>query len=653
MTTPDPTTAPRPGAPRLNQKPDREPGQKPDRAPDRESPPTRPRSAWLSRLSWLVLGALLAATLAGTLTFDRGTWPGLVGDEATYLMQAQSLAFDGDLHYDAGDYRRFVGLWHTPPEGLILQSDDDGATISFGKPSFYAIAIAPFVRLAPVRGPFVANALLLALAGVAAALALRRRIGPAAPLWVAAFLFASVTFAYVFWAHADLFLMVLAALALALAFGERPGEAGAGSGSREGSPEGLDWSLLRWAGAGALLAPIALSRPFYATLYLPVALRAAASLRGAPGRRRWPRVAALAAGAALVALPAVGISLTLHGHWTSYSGERMGFYSYTGFPGVDFPAAEWAGRLAQRGGAGSWAAARSFKIPVLPRVTAWNALYFLAGRDVGLLPYYLPLLLGLAAFRPGRGRWALLVAIAATAACFLYVRPFNFYGGGGSIANRYVLPVYPAFWFLAAAVEGRWRRSWAVAAPVVVALAAAPFLLPLWSAPRAYPHLPGGGYRYLSPAARWLLPYETTLDHLKPSGHEDVRRDGLWIKSLGPELDPDAPGGWLAMSPGPHGGATGELLVGSPRRLRLLRIEFAPPGPERVEVEGCSVEPAVLPSAGGSAFLLTPAAPRARHRMWWTDRPVWLYRWVIAVPPGQVSSGEPVRFRLVPSPPAE
>ena len=50
--------------------------------------------------SWAVLGLLLAATLIGALTFDRRSWPGLVGDEATYLMQAQSLAWDLDDVYD-------------------------------------------------------------------------------------------------------------------------------------------------------------------------------------------------------------------------------------------------------------------------------------------------------------------------------------------------------------------------------------------------------------------------------------------------------------------------------------------------------------------------------------------------------------------------
>ena len=577
-----------------------------------------------------------------------------MGDEATYLMQAQSLALDGDLFYDAGDYRRFVDLWHPPPEGLILQSDDEGGTIAFGKPSFYALVIAPFVRVAPVRGPFVANALLLALAGVASALTLRRRVGPAAPLWVAAFLFASVTFASVFWTHADLFLMVLAALALALAYG-RDGE----DGRWREPPAGACCDGRR---AGALLAPVALSRPFYATLFLPVALAATARSRNGreratpapiaqaarrPRRRRAP-------GGARRGRDQPGGPRSLD----QLRRRAHGLLPLHRLPRVDFPAADWADRLAERGGPGSWAAARSFQIPVLPKVTAWNLLYFLAGRDVGLLPYFLPLLLGVAAFRPCRGRWALLVAVAATAACFLYVRPFNFYGGGGSIANRYILPVYPAFWFLAAGVERRWRPAWTVAAPFVLALLAAPFLWPLWAAPRAYPHLPDGGYRYVAPVARVLLPYETTLDHLKPSGHEDVRHHGLWIKSLGPKLDPNAPGGWLELAPARHGAHSGELLVGAPRRLDLLRLELAPPGPAEIEVDGARAEPAVLPrpSIGSIRRQRLPAHPGAGPRPppHVVDRaPFWLYRLVIRVPPGEVPPGEPVRFRLIPSPPIE
>ena len=168
---------------------------------------------WAS-LSWALLIGLLAALILATLLFSRQAWPGLVGDEATYLMAAESLAWDQDLLYTEADYERFVEHWGTPPEGLILQSGDGGAHLAYAKPFFYPLVISPFVRLAPGRGVFVANALLLALAGLVAAGALRPVLGASAPLWTAVFLFASVAFAYTFWAHADLLLMVLVTVAL-------------------------------------------------------------------------------------------------------------------------------------------------------------------------------------------------------------------------------------------------------------------------------------------------------------------------------------------------------------------------------------------------------------------------------------------------------
>src|SRR5215218_466002 len=204
--------------------------------------------------SWAVLGLLLAATLAGALTFDRRSWPGLVGDEATYLMQAQSLAWDFDLRYSRRDYDRFVAQWGTKPDGLILQSGDGGRTLVYAKPASYALWIAPFLRLSPTRGAAIANVLLLALAAGLAARTLERRLGPAAPLWVAVWIFGSVAFAYVFWTHADLFLMSLAAIALALAYG--------GPRTAEDPPETPGRLALRWIVAGLLLGLVLAARPF-------------------------------------------------------------------------------------------------------------------------------------------------------------------------------------------------------------------------------------------------------------------------------------------------------------------------------------------------------------------------------------------------------
>ncbi|HEX6865164.1 MAG TPA: hypothetical protein VF414_20205, partial [Thermoanaerobaculia bacterium] len=125
---------------------------------------------------WAVLGLLLLATLIGAVRLDRSTLP-LRGDQATYAMQAASLAWDFDLAYTKEDYDRFVASWGVPPAGLILQGRPGSDRLVFAKPPLYALVTAPFVRVSPVRGGVVANALLLAAASLMAAFALRKRLG--------------------------------------------------------------------------------------------------------------------------------------------------------------------------------------------------------------------------------------------------------------------------------------------------------------------------------------------------------------------------------------------------------------------------------------------------------------------------------------------
>jgi len=127
----------------------------------------------MHRAGWAVLLGLLIALLAGAFTFDKRAWPVFAGDEATYLMLGESLAWDFDIHYGRGDYDRFLAHWQRPPDGLILQSSDNGATMTYGKPALYSLALAPFLRLSPLRGAAIANALFLAFAACAAAAGLR------------------------------------------------------------------------------------------------------------------------------------------------------------------------------------------------------------------------------------------------------------------------------------------------------------------------------------------------------------------------------------------------------------------------------------------------------------------------------------------------
>jgi hypothetical protein len=585
-----------------------------------------PRLVW--QASWAVLGALLLATLVGTFLFDRAGRPSLVGDEATYAMQAASLAWDFDLAYSRTDYERFVTHWGGPPDGLILQSGDGGAHITYGKPFLYALAIAPFVRVAPVRGGLIANVVYLAAAAALASWVLRRRLGDAAPLWVAVFLYASVAFAYAFWVHADLFLLATTAAGLALVYSS-------GRGPEEALPSLYEEPrsrriFLRWLLAGALLAVAGAFRPFYLALLLPAALAAKAE------EKRRQALAGLFTGAlALFLLTALG-QLAAGGSWSGYGGERGGFYPRTGYPEVDFPASRWS-QVLQQWGNTSWLQEGGVDPSYNPKLLAWNVLYVLAGRNVGVLPYFLPLLVGFLAFRRDQGRWAIPLAVGIAVLGFLVLRPFNFYGGGGAIANRYFLPLYPAFWFLAGR---RLAAGWALP----VAACAGLFLYPLWLHPTAFPIGEDGRYRHVGPVAERLLPYETTQSHIP--GGQDFAANGLWVKLLSHNLYRVADTDRLRLV----GGTRGEILVGSPKRLDGVQLRFDAAAPSHLEISGKDLRPTVLHPDGGITFEVPLPHARAIHPMWWTADDYYLYELDLRLPGAPAA---PIGLDILPARPAE
>ncbi|HBL25548.1 MAG TPA: hypothetical protein DD490_01800 [Acidobacteria bacterium] len=562
---------------------------------------------------WFVLGALLLTLLVLTFRFDRTGRPSLVGDEATYAMQAASLAWDFDLAYSKADYERFVAQWGGPPDGLILQSADGGAHITYGKPFLYALAIAPFVRVAPVQGGLIANAVYLAAAALLAAWSLRRRMGDAAPLWVAVFLFASVSFGYTFWVHADLFLLATTAAGFALVYAAgKPAAAAPAQIFGEDEEETSGHPFLRWFAAGALLAVAGAFRPFYLTLLLPAALAAHAE------ERRRPALAGLLTGAlALLLLTALGQVLS-GGSWSGYGGERGGFYPRTGYPEVDFPVSRWSEVLRQWGNT-SWLQEGGVDPSYDLKLLGWNSLYFLVGRNVGLLPYFLPLLAGFFAGTRDRGRWAIPLAVGLAVLGFFLLRPFNFYGGGGAIANRYFLPLYPALWFLA----GRpLRLPWAVP---LLALAGV-FLHPLWRHPTAFPIGEDGRYRHVGSVAERWLPYETTQSHIP--GGQDFAANGVWIKLLSHSVY--RPEGAEALRL--VGDNRGEILVGSPEPLHGLALRFGRRAPSRLEVGGRELRPLILHPDGGVTFEVPLDHARAVHPMWWTADDYHLYELDLRLP---------------------
>ncbi len=561
---------------------------------------------------WALLASLLAVTLLAAISYDRTDWPSQLAGEATYLMQARSLGEDFDLVYTRADFDRMLLDDLGNPEDLALVTGSGGRRITFDRPFPYALYLAPFVRLWPRQGFAIANALLLAVASIVAARTLERRIGPWGAPWVAVLVFASVLFAYVFLATGDLFLFAITLLACCLVARVASRRRRADGSLSEPGTDASASQQRRWFAVGALLAILAATEPLYAVL-------AVATLFAPAADRRAARTALVFGFLASFTFQA------LVGWWAGGGLFGLGASSFrftpeTGFPLVDFTAGEWP-QTVRRLAAFHWDGAPRFSWGLDPRLWWWDGVYLLAGRSIGLVPYFAPLLALPVVSSLAGYRRPLALAAVAWALGIVVLQPFNLYGGEGALANRLFLPVYGALWMMIAPVS---TKRLALAMLAASALAA-PFMWRLWAAPRDYPIDRGQGYRHVTALAQRLLPYETSQRPMP--GGDAAEHNGLMVKFLSER-------GWAETRRGRlmiDGSGPLELLIGSTLPLDLLRFDFGSDAPGELEIGGGKVEERLLMAGGGISFRVEPSRQR-RHPMWWTPQAQWLYCVTLELP---------------------
>ncbi|HET9228471.1 MAG TPA: hypothetical protein VFR31_17475 [Thermoanaerobaculia bacterium] len=494
-----------------------------------------------------VLIALLVALLGATLMMDRAARPPETGEEPTYALQAASLAWDFDLRYGDEDFARYREQWGARPPGIDLESRDGGGTQVYGRPFFHALVSAPFVRMMPQRGMRVANALLLAAAALLAAWALQR------PLWVAVFVFASVTFLSVFQATADIFLLAVTAAGFSLIYAGQKEKVLSSMYEGESTWRGFG----RWLAAGALLAIPGTYRLLYLFLLLPAFL-------SKKNRGEW---AGLLAGS----LGMLALAFSVH---------------------------------AAAGGDPLLAPSLAFEAD--PGLLLWNTVYFLAGRHLGILPYFLPVLLVLMAARSDR--WAIGAAVALAAVGLLLAHPYDFSGIS-------FLPLYAALWFLAA-------KPLRPAAPIVIALLAVPFLAPI--PPSVTERIKG------------FLPYEATQQDLP----------GEWLSQGSLRIKPTNPNVWRASGGKDFriaGRAPGEIVIASPGPLESLQMTFDRNAPTLLQANGQDLRPVAL-GADGSVTFEVPLGSGRTHPMWWTGGTHHLCTLRLRLPDAPV---KPIAFQMI------
>lgn len=543
--------------------------------------------------------ALLAMAGFGALGGLRGSFGRAAGDEGTYLAMAASVAFDGDLEFDARDASRLEAAADPGRQAVILQRS--GGRISYSKPILHALLTAPFYRalgepgLAVFNGAVLIAALLLAWASLA-------RNGPPADAALTVVTFAAVSAlpAYVAWDQSDTLLasLSLAGLALVLA-AARP--AAASPASRLG--RFLERPEARRLGAAAL-GLLAFSPPPHAIVLL-------AAVSALLLTRHWRWAAEVSAIAALAFGLAAALTWGLTGAAIPYKTERASFTAETGYP----DGTEGERAIAQFA-AGRATHSLALKPAREPAVSSYATLYFIAGRHTGLLLYF-PAVVALAgcaaagvARRGDRVGASLLVAALAATVFYLVWLPRNYFGGEGFVGNRYFLAAYPLFLI---APERLPRRRWLLAVWGWGAVVLASALLSVATAGRldatTQSHADRGVFR--------LFPYESIAPAI------DGRRDRYWADEFVRFVDPYARvDAWSFHLE--SGREPAELMIANRRPQGPLRFAVRANVPAvdllYSDWRGEQVFPLVSrePGVHGEVEVL-PAPAWRRHPLWWRD----------------------------------
>ena len=463
------------------------------------------------RRATIAFVALVLVLVAVGVWIARVDLPRLLGpvkgDEATYVAMALSLAKDGDLKYRAEDYRRFVSLYGTGPEGIFLKESQKlswhlGATwppvrvektpapvdaeLDYAKPFAYSVAAAPFVAVVGLNGLLLFNLLLLAASAGCAIVFCRARTRPLAGTVLGlAFVFASVAPVYAVWLTPEMFNFALVLIGLFLWLYKEVAPPTAPAWIRHPA---LDWI------AAACLGVATFSKPPNAVLIAPLVL--VAWLRG-----QWRRGVLLAAMFGIVAGGLFGANELISGDWNYQGGNRSSFYTHFPFDpqGTSFA----SGNPMSTGEVNDeHILAPEFLLPTLEK----NVVYFFVGRDSGVIPYFFPgaLILLIWLLRVRRAtvwQWACVLACGLGALALLIFIPRGWNGAGGPIGNRYLLSLYPALLFLVPAGTGLAVAAASLAGGVV-------FLGAILLHPVASSHAP-----WINPE-RWPLhelPVEFTL----------------------------------------------------------------------------------------------------------------------------------------------
>jgi hypothetical protein len=587
-----------------------------------------------------LIGTLIILAVYGGLALSvdfRTAAGGFQSDEATYHLMGHSLAADGDLEYRAEDLVRAFREFDSGPSGIFLKRgvdvervrlssrlpfvefpgrpDPDTSRLYFGKSFIYPLVAAPAVRLLGTNGFLLLNALLIAAAFLAVYTFTSARSGAlAGALWSSAFVFASVVPVYTVWIAPELFNWALTVIAYFLwlyKIATPAGETRPSSGLRG------PWTDVA---AAAVIGVLTYSKVTNVLLLLPI-------LAWYAWTRAWSRLMWTTAACGLLIALCFGANVAVTGEWNYQGGDRRTCYGPYPFQTSDarLEVCDERGR-----GEALWDII--FDKEVFGTNLRANLVYFFVGRNSGLLPYYFPavfaaLALVVAARRRAAWQWFVLGGIVIQILFFVVTIPYSYFGGGGTVGNRYFIGVYGACAYLLPALASlRWMTiPWAVGGLFVAKLILNPFQVSIQPAD----HAKSGLYRWLPVEITNLndLPLMTEAERTRiwygNSGAGDPGFQVYYLDDNSYLQEADRLSFWV------RGQSRAEFAIKTDKPYSRLRVTLTA-GPQAtratVRVSGKRTTVDLAPGQSSQVYLsLGPGFPYKK------DRPTPAYVWIMDV----------------------
>ena len=347
-------------------------------------------------------------------------------DEAVYYTMTYSIAFDRDMEFQRKDLLRVHEEFDGGPLGIILKLNERDRNLVFGKGYLYAVLAAPFVRLFATNGFLIFHSILLwlnLLCGYKIASSVMSQ--KMAMLFSAFYFLANASLVYLFWMMPEYLNMSLICYAVFFFV----------SAERSQSRILLFKSPYNYLISAFCFALATYSKPTNILLILPLGIWLFL--------RKKILTALLALSLfILTTVGLFGLNMYFTGQWNYQAGKRSLFYSQYPYerPGVyDMAPFEK-------------------KQPIDAMVKPpfyWNAFfsnwsYFFIGRYSGLAIYFFPMLFILFYFLFSK-KDGLSIAVYSAGwigiLTYMLGLPWNYFGGSGTLGNRYLLNAFPVLLF--------------------------------------------------------------------------------------------------------------------------------------------------------------------------------------------------------------